>query len=117
MNLYAMLSSGFGSHEATALCAKLTAWHDAMVAHERKLRKGSGGEICDDECPHMEADLLWKEAVATFGSRAHELIFLRTRALGATARAIDDAATHPDLLSVTGATGHREYRETAGHST
>jgi hypothetical protein len=52
-----------------------------MVAHERKLRLRSGAEECGDECPHVEARALWSEAVETFGTRANELTFLRTRAL------------------------------------
>ena len=38
---------------------------------------------CDDECPHVEARTLWAEALATFGARAGELTFLRSRAIGA----------------------------------
>jgi hypothetical protein len=80
MTPYTMLSSGLGSHEATALSARLSAWHDAMVAHERRLRAGTTGEACDDECPHAEARTLWSDAVAVFGARTHELTFLRSRA-------------------------------------
>jgi hypothetical protein len=80
MNPYAVLSSGAGTHEATAPSARLAAWHDAMVAHERKLRSGTTSDACNDECPHVEARTLWSEAVATFGRRAQELTFLRSRA-------------------------------------
>jgi hypothetical protein len=80
MNPYVMLGSGVATNEATALSARLSAWHDAMVAHERRLRTGRTGDSCDDECPHVEARALWSEAVATFGPRAHELTFLRSRA-------------------------------------
>ena len=80
MNLYTILSSGLGTHEARALSARLSAWHDAMVAHERRLRAGSTSDVCDDECPHAEARALWPEAIATFGRRAQELVFLRGRA-------------------------------------
>jgi len=83
MNPYAMVSSGVNTNEGASLAARLAAWHDAMVAHERKLRMDHAGEICDDECPHVEARLLWNEAVETFGSRAQELKFLRSRALDA----------------------------------
>lgn len=88
MNPYATLSSGVGTHEATALSARLSAWHDAMVGHERRLRAGTTNDACDDECPHAEARALWAEAVATFGARAQELRFLRSRAV----RGYDQAA-------------------------
>lgn len=80
MNPYAMLASGNGTSTSSALGARLAAWHDAMVAHERRLRTGHVGDVCDDECPHVEARRLWAEALAAFGERAHELIFLRSRA-------------------------------------
>ena len=82
MNPYAMLSSAAADvNDATALSARLSAWHDAMVAHERRLRSGMSVDACDDECPHAEATALWTEAVTTFGARARELAFLRSRAL------------------------------------
>ena len=80
MNLYMIPNAGLTAYEATALSARLSAWHDAMVAHERRLRLGTTGDVCDDECPHADARALWAEAVAAFGSRAHELTFLRSRA-------------------------------------
>jgi hypothetical protein len=80
MNPYVMLGSRLGTNEATALSARLSAWHDAMVAHERRLRTGRTDDSCDDECPHADARALWSEAVATFGPRAQELTFLRSRA-------------------------------------
>ena len=80
MNLYTIVSSGAASREAADLSARLSAWHDAMVAHERLLRAGARGHGCDDECAHAEARDLWREAVATFGARARELVFLRSRA-------------------------------------
>ena len=80
MNPYAILSSGIGDTEAASLSARLTRWHDAIVAHERRLRAGRGAESCDEECPHGEAQTLWAEAQATFGARAVELTFLRSRA-------------------------------------
>ena len=83
MNLYATFGSGTGTNEAAVLSARLTAWHDAMVAHERRLRTDPTAGHCDDECPHAEAGMLWLEAVETFGRRAHELTFLRSRANGA----------------------------------
>ncbi len=83
MNPYAMLGSAIGTNEAASLTARLSAWHDAMVAHERRLRAGTTDDVCDDECPHAEARALWSEAVETFGTRARELAFLRSRANGA----------------------------------
>ena len=80
MNPYTILGSGLGTHEATSLRLRLSAWHDAMVAHERRLRAGTRSDSCDDECPHAEARGLWSEALATFGARAHELTFLRSHA-------------------------------------
>jgi hypothetical protein len=77
-----MLSSSQATSEATALSARLSAWHDAMVAHERRLDAGTTSDSCDEECPHAEAKLLWSEAVATFGARAQDLTFLRSRAEG-----------------------------------
>jgi hypothetical protein len=79
MNLYMMVGSGVASMEATALSARLAAWHDAMVAHERRIRRDGAAE-CHEECPHAEARVLWREAVKTFGHRAQDLTFLRTRA-------------------------------------
>ena len=84
MNLYTMVGSGVGSLEATALGKRLATWHDAMVAHERKIRAGRTEEVCDDECPHTEAQLLWAEAMEIFGDRAQELKFLRSRATAST---------------------------------
>ena len=81
MNPYAILGSAVGTAEAASLCARVTVWHDAMVEHERRLRMGRAGDACDDECPHVEARTLWTEAVTTLGSRAHELTFLRSRAV------------------------------------
>ena len=108
MNLYLMLASGLGTAEAQLLSGRLSAWHDAMVAHERRLRSGrTGVGICNDECPHAEARALWSAAVATFGSRAHDLTFLRSRArelargpkAGPRARAPISQADDVDLVS------------------
>jgi hypothetical protein len=80
MNPYLIVAPGAAAHDVTSLSARLTAWHDAMVSHERRQRAGSTTDVCHDECPHAEARALWSEAVATFGSRAHELTFLRSHA-------------------------------------
>ena len=66
-----------------SLRARLEAWHDAMVTHERRLRIDPIANGCDDDCPHAEAPALWREAAAMLGSRSSELTFLRSRALGA----------------------------------
>jgi hypothetical protein len=81
MNPYAILVSNIATPEASALCQRLTAWHDTMVAHERRLRTTSRSEVCEDDCPHAEARVLWREAVSVFGPSAHQLSFLRSRGL------------------------------------
>ena len=83
MNPYAIADLASGTADAASLRARLEAWHDAMVAHERRLRADQTTAACDDECPHGEATALWREAAAMLGPRAHELTFLRSRALGA----------------------------------
>jgi hypothetical protein len=80
MNPYAMLASGTDTSVAASLVARLSAWHDEMVAHERQLRSRRAFDVCGDECPHADAPMLWAEALAAFGDRAHELAFLRSRA-------------------------------------
>jgi hypothetical protein len=80
MNPYTILGSRVGTDEAKELSTRLSAWHDAMVAHERRLRTGATNDECDEDCSHAEARTLWSEAVATLGPRAKELTFLRTRA-------------------------------------
>jgi hypothetical protein len=94
MNPYGIVSSGNGTPDAASLRARLMAWHDAMVAHERTLRSGQTTDVCDEDCPHVEARTLWAEAMATLGPRANELTFLRSRALhasGSSDRVIDAA--------------------------
>jgi hypothetical protein len=106
MNPYTMLGSGFGTNEAMSLTARLSAWHDAMVAHERRLRNGTTSDRCDDDCPHAEARGLWSEAVATFGPRANELAFLCSRGKEATRRKADAAPReeHSDAADRVGRT-------------
>jgi hypothetical protein len=84
MNPYAIVGSGIGA-ESAALRARLLAWHDAMVAHERRLQSGQTRDTCNDECPHVEARALWAEVSALLGPRAGELTFLRSRANGSSA--------------------------------
>jgi len=91
MNPYAIVGSGSGTAETASLRARLMAWHDAMVAHERRLRSGQTTDACDDECPHVEARTLWAEVSALVGPRASELTFLRSRA--------QDASAESDPLS------------------
>src|SRR4051794_22182420 len=81
MNPYGIVGSGTGSSEAASLRARLTEWHDMMVAHERRLRSGHTTDVCGEDCPHVEARTLWTEVLAMLGSRASELTFLRSRAL------------------------------------
>ena len=116
MNPYVMLGSGFGTNEATLLSARLSRWHDDMVAHERRLRTGRTSDACDDECPHAEARALWSEAVAILGSRAHELTFLRSRASESARRSQAGAAARGPLSEAADA-GHSSSRtrETQGH--
>ncbi len=83
MNPYAIADLASGAADAAALRARLQSWHDAMVTHERRLRADPAADACDDQCPHVEATALWREAAALLGPRAGELTFLRSRALGA----------------------------------
>lgn len=82
MNPYAMVGSALDTNEVTSLRARLMAWHDAMVAHERRLKSTGAADICHDECPHVSAAMLWAEALTLLGSEANELTFLRSRAGG-----------------------------------
>ena len=109
MNPYVMLGSGIGTSEAASLSARLAAWHDAMVAHERRLRTGRAADTCDDECPHVEARTLWTEALATFGARAGELTFLRSRAIGAT-RPSEERIAPTDRVAEAADIAHRASR-------
>ena len=98
MSPYEFLSSSVGTAEAASLCVRLTAWHDAMVAHERRLRTGRTTDACDDECPHIEARALWTEALATLGPRASELTFLRSRANGVSPTTQQAGGTTPSRI-------------------
>jgi hypothetical protein len=80
MNPYLILGSRIGTSKAASLANRLAAWHDSMVAHERRRRASRTNDGCDDECPHVEAGVLWGEAEATFGADADELAFLRSHA-------------------------------------
>lgn len=78
MNLYRMMGNTVGTPEALELAERLASWHDAMVAHERSAPSRSA---CDEDCPHEEARVFWEEAQLTFGERASELVFLRSRGM------------------------------------
>jgi hypothetical protein len=86
-----MIGNNVGTPEALDLAGRLSSWHDAMVSHERI---GRGSE-CDDECPHADAGPLWQEAVRTFGAKADELRFLRSR--GSARTSVARAATEARL--------------------
>lgn len=77
MNIYRMIGNTFGTPDAIELADRLSAWHDAMVAHERLARIKRS---CSEDCPHVDAPVLWREATELFGERAGELAFLRSRA-------------------------------------
>ena len=100
VNLYTLLGCGIGTPEAAALSERLATWHDAMVSHERRLRGGHSGDACDEDCPHAEAPELWAKAVTTFGDRADELSFLRSRAIDATRGPADDARAREEAKPV-----------------
>ena len=113
MNPYTLVGSGIGTNDAVSLSARLSAWHDAMVAHERRLRAERTSDICDDECPHAEARALWGDAVATFGPRAHQLAFLRSHATEMARRSRAGAALSQSQSQAADKAGHRVTRERA----
>lgn len=82
MSMYKLIETAEGLRAPSDLAERLVAWHDAMVTHERGRRASQSSLQCDDECPHVEARELWAEAVAVLGDSAHDLTFLRSRALG-----------------------------------
>lgn len=82
MNVYKQLGYANGTPEARQLADRLSAWHDAMVAHERR-----ADSSCSDGCPHAEARALWREALEVFGAEARELRFLARRAANDTIEA------------------------------
>jgi hypothetical protein len=79
MSLYRSVATMIGTQEALALAHRLAAWHDAMVMHRRRTRNSSGS-TCDVDCPHEQAQWLWREALNVYGELAHEFAFLRTAA-------------------------------------
>jgi hypothetical protein len=116
MNPYAVLGSGVRTAEAASLRARLSAWHDEMVAHERRLRTGRTSDRCDEECPHAEARTLWAEALASFGTRVNELAFLRSRAIAASGHAelIAPSATRSEAADTVEPASRAVLSATAG---
>jgi hypothetical protein len=114
MNPYTLVGSGLGTTEAVSLAQRLAAWHDAMVTHERRLRAGRG-DGCDEDCAHSEARALWEEALTIFGDRAHELSFLRSRALRAAGRS-EEAAVPANAQESPDIGRHRSSRSAARHA-
>lgn len=110
MNPYMLLASSSDAGTAQDLRDRLTDWHDAMVRHERRLRRDQSDERCHEECPHADARLLWAEAVAVFGRRAGALTFLQSRAAATAdaARRARLAAERSDTARV--AQGHASTR-------
>jgi hypothetical protein len=100
MNVYRSIGYAVGTPEALALAARLSAWHDAMVAHQRPTDTVRVTR-CDDDCPHAEARSLWQEAVDMFGGAAEQMGFLRRHG-GATRHspAYTRAATEDALSSL-----------------
>jgi hypothetical protein len=77
MNIYRVLGDRIGTSEARELVQQLVEWHDAMVRHLRVVASRPAGH-CSDECPHVEAVLLWAAAQDVFGASARQLEFLRS---------------------------------------
>ena len=97
MNPYVLLGSRVRTPGAASLVERLAAWLDSMVAHERLLRLARTDDVCDEECPRVDARTLWTEAVATLADRATELRFLRSRAMTpAACKANASVAARPD---------------------
>jgi hypothetical protein len=92
MNPYARVGAGLETTTAATLRARLMAWHDAMVAHERRLRTSATTDICHDDCPHAVAGMLWAEALAMLGPEANTLTFLRSRARSSTSASLERAS-------------------------
>jgi hypothetical protein len=82
MNVYRSIGHAVGTTDALALAARLSTWHDAMVAHQRPADTGRATR-CDGDCPHAEATLLWPEALEIFGDFAEQLGFLRSHGVRA----------------------------------
>jgi hypothetical protein len=77
MNIYRVLGDRIGTSEARELAQQLVAWHDAMVNHLRVVAARATAK-CTDDCPHVEAGVLWTAAQEVFGASARQLEFLRS---------------------------------------
>jgi hypothetical protein len=84
MNIYRVLGDRIGTSEARELAQQLVAWHDAMVKHLRIVGSRATAH-CADDCPHVEAGVLWAAAQEILGANANQLDFLRSH--GTRARA------------------------------
>ncbi len=83
MSVYtALLTGAQASMEARELAGELSRWHDAMVLHQRHVRREGAGAACSTECPHAVAGRLWREARRLLGPMADRLEFLRACAEG-----------------------------------
>lgn len=105
MNPYVLLGSRVGTSEAASLSERLSSWHDSMVAHERRLRIARTDDLCNEDCPHVEARTLWAEAASMFGDGATELRFLRSRAM--TARVAETNGVSHVIAPADGTNAHR----------
>lgn len=78
MSLYSRLvNEAEASADTRELARTLTEWHDAMVLHQRHVRRAGVRAACSAECPHATAAELWKEARQVLGPAADRLEFLR----------------------------------------
>ena len=77
MNIYRVLCDRIGTSEARELAHHLVDWHDAMVKHLRVVASHTT-PICPDDCPHVQAGVLWAAAQDILGASARQLGFLRS---------------------------------------
>ena len=83
-DVYRHVASRVGTSEAQSFAVELSAWHDAMVKHRRRVAQGRAPERDGaGDGPAAEARELWQRAVDVFGPHAGELEFLRHTAEGA----------------------------------
>lgn len=77
MNIYRVTGDRIGTSEARELAQRLVAWHDTMVKHLRIVGSRATAQ-CADDCPHVQAGVLWATAQDIFGANAKHLVFLRS---------------------------------------